>query len=461
MYSSRHRTLAAALLALIALPPGGNAQKKRIKPPPPTKEALAKAFLDVLPIQNPKDRDKAIRRLLKEKKAPLVKWEKALHALPWPPLPLSPALERGKRIRRKIPLYTGSDGMLDTEVHGYIPGAKRPERGFALLLASHGTGGQGQHELATWIHFAEGAPMVILAASEQQANQGYRFSEQERQTQLSLLRWARLHLPIDPDRVFVAGTSRGGHISWDLGLRHPGLWAGILPCIGGPRLALQRGQNNLRLLPNLVGVPIHDFQGLKDDPGLIWNLRLAFRELKEMGHKQVHFHTFPDIGHSFDLGNAGLEDFFAKTRRNAHPDSLLLAASRLAEARRSWVQIRGFAREVQDELRLKVRANEWKRLNEEERKRFAHRYAKDRTALVEAKILSRAPLTIRVKAKRARKVRLLLPRWLWQGDKDARLKIRYKGRKRSPKPKSDKFLYLVDFARHLDFDSAPVAYVDL
>jgi predicted esterase len=434
-------------------------QKGIERPSPPSIDELRDGILTILGMPDEKPRNKAIRKLLKQRKAPLELWEKALQSLPNPPFALK--LARGQKIRRTIPLHLGPEGILDTEVHAYIPNAPRPEKGSALLIASHGTGGQGQHELATWYRFAEGASMVILAASEQKENDGYRFSEQERQTQLALLRWARLHLPIDPDRVFVAGTSRGGHISWDLGLRYPWLWAGILPCIGGPRLALQKGQNNLRLLPNLLGLPIEDFQGLQDDPGLIWNLRLAQAELEKLGHKQFRLHEFPGMGHSFSLESQGLIEFFAKTRRLAHPRSLNLASARLAEARRSWIQIRGFAREVKDELRLKVRAAEWNKLTQEQRKRFAHGYVKDRTALVQAQILSSDPLTIRIQAKRVKRIRLLLPRWLWRGEKGAKLKIQYKGRRRSPKPKQDRFLYLSDFATHLDLQNAPVAYVDL
>lgn len=448
-----------ALVLLCFVAPCLTAQKRTEKSSPPTMAELREGFLEILPLPTAKQRERALHKLLGQRKARLESWEQALHSLPFPPLPLR--LDQGRPFEKTMSLDTGKTGILDTKVDVYIPDGKTPEKGFALLIASHGTGGQGRHEMATWIGFAKNARMVILAASEQKENQGYRFSEQERQTALSLLRWARLHLPIDPDRVFAAGTSRGGHIAWDLALRHPTIWAGILPCIGGPRLALQQGQNNLRLLPNLVGIPLHDFQGLKDDPGLIWNLRLAMKELEGLGHKQLHFHFFPDLGHSFDLGNAGLEKFFAQTRRRSRPLSLQLASARLAEARRSWLQIRGFSREVQDALRLKVRADAWKRMGQEERKRFAHQFVKERTALVRARILSLDPPTFRVKGTRVRKIRLLLPRWIWKGEKGAKIVIEYKGRKRRPKPKSDKFLYLSEFATHLDFANAPVAYVDL
>lgn len=436
--------------------PGQSSQKKD---PGPSPEQLRGQFLECLKQPIPKKRDADLRKLVKTYRVSLETWEAALKAIPMPPFPLE--LGKGKRISRTLSLYAGEEGLIDTEVQIYVPRAAPSDKGFALLLAAHGTGGQGHHEMATWQRFAESTPMVILAASEQRDNQGYRFSEQERLTQLSLLRWARLHLPIDADRVFVAGTSRGGHISWDLGLRYPDIWAGIVPCIGGPRLALQQGQNNLRLLPNLLGIPVHDFQGLKDDAGLIWNLRLAIAELRKLGHKDFHFHEFPALGHSFDLSNAGLEAFFVEARRPSRPQSLHLASARLGEARRSWLQILKFKREVKDELRLKVKANDWSRLDEEGKKRFAHDYVKDRTALLEAEITSHDPLTVRIRGKRVQKARLLLPRWMWPDDDKRKLKVLYEGRTRSPKPKTDKWLYLSDYATHLDPSLAPVRYVDL
>ena len=61
--------------------------------------------------------------------------------------------------------------------------------------------------------------MVVVAPSEAGPNDGYAFSERERLAALAALRWARLELNVDEDRIFATGVSRGGHLSWDLARR--------------------------------------------------------------------------------------------------------------------------------------------------------------------------------------------------------------------------------------------------
>ena len=55
--------------------------------------------------------------------------------------------------------------------------------------------------------------------------------------------------------------------------------------IGGPRLAIVHGQNNMRLLENLVPTPIRDLQGSKDDPVLVESLHVAFARTPVMTHR--------------------------------------------------------------------------------------------------------------------------------------------------------------------------------
>src|SRR5947207_1046414 len=46
--------------------------------------------------------------------------------------------------------------------------------------------------------------MVVVAPTEAGPNEGYRFTERERRSALSALRWARRRLDVDENRVFVA-----------------------------------------------------------------------------------------------------------------------------------------------------------------------------------------------------------------------------------------------------------------
>ena len=118
--------------------------------------------------------------------------------------------------------------------------------------------------------------MLVLAPSEPGPNEGYTFTERERQATLSALRWARLGYNVDENRIFASGVSRGGHLAWDLALRHPGLFAAIAPMIGGPRIMVDRGENNIRYLENAAHLPIRDLQGEQDDAVVVHDVKRAF-----------------------------------------------------------------------------------------------------------------------------------------------------------------------------------------
>lgn len=47
------------------------------------------------------------------------------------------------------------------------------------------------------------------------------------------LRDLLLQHAIDPDRLYMVGSGRGGHATWDVGLVRSGHWAGLFPCNGG------------------------------------------------------------------------------------------------------------------------------------------------------------------------------------------------------------------------------------
>jgi hypothetical protein len=55
----------------------------------------------------------------------------------------------------------------------------------------------------------------------------------ERRRHVRPLRDLLLQYPIDPDRVSMIGSGRGGHATWDVGLLNADRWAAIYPCNGG------------------------------------------------------------------------------------------------------------------------------------------------------------------------------------------------------------------------------------
>ena len=113
---------------------------------------------------------------------------------------------------------------------------------YPLIIALHGERGNPQQELQGFWGGTAGqqgqsqrhgyiviAPEYVTDAAK---NKGYDFSPESHQIVLDSLRDALLRYSIDANRVFLAGHDMGGDATWDMGLAHPHLFAGIVPING-------------------------------------------------------------------------------------------------------------------------------------------------------------------------------------------------------------------------------------
>ena len=200
----------------------------------------------------------------------------------------------------EVKLWVG-DRAEATALHLYVPQGYDKKKPAPLLLIGHGTGGSGKSMLPMWRATADALCMLLVAPSEAGPNGGWAFSRRERESARSAVRYVRRRFNVDENRIYVTGVSRGGHMAWDLALRYPDEFAAIAPMIGGPRLKRVQGQNNMRYIENLVGLPIRDLQGAHDDRFLVANIRMIFRRLKELKARDAKLIEFPELGHSFKL----------------------------------------------------------------------------------------------------------------------------------------------------------------
>lgn len=115
------------------------------------------------------------------------------------------------------------------------------------------------------------------------------------------------------DRIWLSGYSWGAHASFDTALHRPGFLRGIAPTGGGPRRV------HFRLIPNLRGLTILSYCGVRDDPELVWTLREFDRRRKR---DKLDFRLFldPDQGHNTPLaGYARVPDWIAAEKLHARP----------------------------------------------------------------------------------------------------------------------------------------------
>jgi len=331
---------------------------------------------------------------------------------------------------------------------GYDPGTPAP-----LLLALHGTGGGGAALVPMWQETADTLGMIVLAPNAGGMNEGYTFGAGERNSTLAALRAAREHLNIAENRIHVTGVSRGGHLTWDLILRFPDLWASAIPMIGGPRLAFSRGENNTRFVENVRGLTIRDLQGANDDPRLVASLRMMFARLTELGARDVELLEFPDMGHNFQFGAIKWPGFLEKQVRDALPQRVVRRVASPQEGRAFWVEVLKVDRSVRDVLQPQVDAKKWAAMGESEQRAEVFRQAEGLTARIEAEITGVGEFTVRTKD--VKSFRILLDRSMFDPEKPVVVTVN--GRRHRKQVKVDLAVLAQDIAFRHDRSFLPVA----
>jgi dienelactone hydrolase len=345
----------------------------------------------------------------------------------------------------------------DTDLSIYVPNSLDASRPAPLLIAFHGSGGRGEEVEPMWRGVAEQIGMIVVAPTEAGKNEGYAFTERERQAALQALRWIRRGLDIDENRIYATGVSRGGHLAWDLALRHPDLFAAIAPMIGGPRFQLDHGQNNLRYLENITALPIRDLQGAKDDPGLVASVRLAFERLSKFKSPDAKLLEFPDLGHEFDFGAVDWAAFFGAARRNPTPERVVRLAVRTEEARAFWLEITKLQSGVTEDIVPKVVASIWNGLDEAGRRKLLEDEVEKKTARLEVKMtgLGRFSAT----GQGVAGFRLLLTAAMFDPAKP--VQVLFGGKLVEKKAKPDPRVLLEEFVERFDRTFLPVASIDV
>lgn len=417
---------------------------------------VARELRALVQLVDPAARSRRANELARRAEIAVDEWRAAMAAFAAPAeMPADVRVRGTSRIR--APLWNG-ETLEDTELWIHVPESYAPGTPAPLLHAAHGTGGSGRGEPEAWRAIAEQCGMLVVAPSEGGANEGYAFSPRERELALSAVRWMRLSFDVDESRVLLTGTSRGGHLTWDLALRFPDRWAAIAPCIGGPRLNPDAGQNNLRFAENVVGLSIRDLQGAQDDPRMLFNLGLLFDDLRRLGARDAELVTFPDRGHDFDPSAVDWVAWFGAVRRAARPAEVVRIAANERETRAWWAEIVAVdPREVQDTVKLRVPASVWERLDDEGQRRLVHSTARERTARLQVRFDGPGRFTATTRHVKAFRL-LLEPDML--GDKGV-VAVSWNGRLRKKTVAPSRAVLLREFAERFDRTFLPVGECEL
>lgn len=337
----------------------------------------------------------------------------------------------------------------------YVPTGYDPAQPAPLLLALHGAGGRGAEMIPWWRATADALGMLLVAPTEAGANEGFRFSAREREDVLACLRWVRRRYNVDENRVHLTGSSRGGHLTWDLGVRHPTPWASLAPMIGGPRLHPAEGQNNLRYVENVAHLPIRDLQGREDDSRMIHNLGMAFEKLRAAQAPDAELLLQAGHGHGFDLTAVDWPAWLGAAERDPHRERVVRLSAREDEGRTAWVEVLAHQKSIQEAFALRVAPARWNALSEDGRRRAVQAEADRRTARLEVRRTGVG--RYEAKGSGVKRFRLLLTQADFEPGE--RVEVRFNGRRYRRRVEASAAILLREFAERFDRTFLPVAEV--
>ena len=422
-------------------------------------EALAARLAALVDLPTRRERATALRALVKADVATLDQWLDVCRAF----TPLANDEHDAPGVHSvTVTLHDVAGESMQGDIVVAVPSAYRRGTPAPLLLAMHGTGGAGAHMVGMWQRLCEQYGVLLVCPTEPGPNEGFAATELERHAVFAALRWARRHYDVDEDAVFLTGFSRGGHMTWDLGMRYPDRWAALAPMVGGPRFELARGAANMRYLENVLHVPLFDLQGARDQEGLVWSVREAFRRLEQLKAPRAKLFEFPELGHSVDMDAVDWAGFFA-LRRDPTPRALVRRFARDGEGRTAWLECLSAAKTVQEVFRPTLKASENAAMDDEGRRRFLIDEALERTARVEA--LYEAPGQFRLDAEGVTKLRLLLTHEQLgppsKGGATHEVVVRQGTKAQKLRAKPDVAVLLEDFAERFDRRCLPCAELQI
>lgn len=221
----------------------------------------------------------------------------------------------------------------------YVPEGYTPEKAWPLVIALHGTGCPCEMPYRAWRPLAEKENFLLLCPRFPHPGT-WRFLDEERRTPLEALAWARARYRIDPARVLLTGMSKGGHAAWDVGLRWPHLFAGIVPeasCAYDHHDFLL--QPTWEFLVNALDLPVRHIQGEDDQPELVRWVKQACARLKADG-RDVAYDGLPGRGHEpapdrYPAAWAWMQEH----PRPALPKRCVARCFRPEHGRRAWARL--------------------------------------------------------------------------------------------------------------------------
>ena len=165
-----------------------------------------------------------------------------------------------------------------------------PPRKWPLMIFLHGSGERGDDIAKVKVHgppkYADQNPdfPFILISPLLPAEEDWDIAKLDR-----IVDHALKTLPVDPDRVYLTGLSRGGHATWRWGAAEPERFAALAPVAGRGDPAVACG---------LKDKPVWAFHGDRDDVVPPEGSFAMARAMRACGGRLSRLTIYPDLGHN-------------------------------------------------------------------------------------------------------------------------------------------------------------------
>jgi pimeloyl-ACP methyl ester carboxylesterase len=146
---------------------------------------------------------------------------------------------------------------------------------------------------------------------------------------------------VDPERIYLCGFSMGGAGTFELGLKHPDIWAACVPVCGA--------LGDMELVENGGNLPFWIHTGGLDDVLPAEQSHAAYQKAVSLGFEHWKYTEHEEMGHSFHVDWSQVEKWLLNQRRVQRPAKIHFCSSEPAKA--YWLEIQG---KLQDEISAKI-----------------------------------------------------------------------------------------------------------
>ncbi len=147
----------------------------------------------------------------------------------------------------------------------HVPDSAGEGRPLPMIVILHGMGGSGDTTLQSW-RKRLGDEFIILCPSYPM---GAWWTLSAEELVLQLIRETKMRVPVDPNRIFLAGLSNGALGTYIIGAFYADYFAGVVPIAG----AISE-PHYLHFLINLTNTPVYSIQGQYDP---IFPIQFSYR----------------------------------------------------------------------------------------------------------------------------------------------------------------------------------------